>query len=90
MRMKSRTNGQKIALHYPCRWLYKVIGSDQEELRQAIAEIVQDRSCSITPSKSSKNGRYHCLNLEVTVTSEISRNELYKKLTKHQAIKIIL
>ena len=80
----------KLQLEYPCRWLYKVIGPDQEKLHQALLEIVSNCSCSISFSKSSRAGKYHCLNLEVTVQSEEERNSIYRALKAHPQISIVL
>ena len=84
------TLNKKVQIEYPCRWLYKVIGSDQDELRQAIEEIVQDDTCTITFSNASSKGKYLCLNVEVTVDDEDTRNSLYMKLKGHQAVKTVL
>jgi putative lipoic acid-binding regulatory protein len=80
----------KLHLRYPCAWIYKIIGADQNEMRAAVLEIIQDRACSITLSRNSENAKYHCLNVELTVESESHRKITYKALKAHRAIKIIL
>ena len=80
----------KVQLEYPCRWLYKVIGPDQEKLHQALLEIVSNGSCTISFSNSSSAGKYHCLNLEVTVQSEEERNSIYRALKAHPQIIMVL
>ena len=77
-------------IEYPCRWLYKVIGSDREELRLALAEIIAPDTCRISFSNSSSGGKYHCFNVEVTVTSEEERNSIYRDLKIHPRIKMVL
>ena len=79
-----------LNLEYPCPWIYKIIGTDQEAMRRAVHEIITDRSCSITLSHSSETAKYHCLNVEVTVESESHRQVIYESLRSHRAIKIIL
>jgi putative lipoic acid-binding regulatory protein len=88
--MERETDICRVHLDYPCQWLYKVIGSDPEQLRQAIAAIVPDTSCEISCSNSSSSGKYHCLNLEVTVRSEEERNAIYLALKAHSHVKIVL
>ncbi len=83
-------SGDKPEIVYPCPWGYKVIGSDVERLRSAIAEVLQERSHTLTPSNSSLTGKYHCLDLELIVTSEECRLEIYENLRRHPAIKIVL
>jgi putative lipoic acid-binding regulatory protein len=88
--MKQEESTCKAKIDYPCQWLYKVIGSDQEKLLQAINQTVQRTSCSITPSNSSRTGKYLCLNLEITVDNEEERNLVYKTLKEHPHVKIVL
>jgi len=86
----TENKGKKLQLTYPCVWIYKIIGTNREEMRSAVLEIIQDRTCSISLSRSSENAKYHCLNVEVTVESESHRQTIYESLKSHWAIKIIL
>ena len=88
MKIEIKDNGYKLT--YPCEWLYKVIGADKEQLQQAIHQVIQDTSCTITPSNSSKTGKYHCLNLEITVRNEEERNHIYTALKEHPDVKVVL
>jgi len=81
---------RKPTLDYPCRWAYKVIGADKGAMEKAIGEIVQECACTITPSNTSKTGKYHCLNLEMLVDNEGHRTGIYDKLRCHPAIKMVL
>jgi uncharacterized protein len=83
-------NEQKLQLRYPCAWIYKIIGADENEMKSAVAEIIQDRACSITLSRSSETAKYHCLNVETTVESESHRKIIYEALKAHRAIKMVL
>lgn len=80
----------KAQLNYPCVWIYKIIGTDQSEMKSAVYEIIRDRSCSINFSRSSENDKYHCLNVKVIVESESHRQMIYESLKSHRAIKVIL
>ena len=88
--MKQKDCNCKAKLDYPCQWLYKVIGTDHEQLRHAIAEIINDSPCKISLSNSSSSGKYLCLNLEITVQSEEVRNSIFSGLKKHPHIKMVL
>lgn len=83
-------SGRKARVDYPCSWVYKVIGEDQQKVRQAIAEIIQERRCIISRSNSSRSGRYHCLSVELVVQNEELRDGLYRTLKNHPAIKMVL
>jgi putative lipoic acid-binding regulatory protein len=80
----------KLTMAYPCSWIFKVIGSDQAALRGAAAEVFGDNPCTISSSNSSRTGKYHCLDLEVTVTDETTRNTFHHKLKNHPAVKLVL
>ncbi len=88
--MAQKNNACRLKLNYPCPWIYKVIGTDQDELRQAIMEIVTDTPCETGFSNSSSSGKYLCLNLEITVQSEEERDSIYLELKAHPHIKIVL
>ena len=81
---------KKVQIEYPCCWLYKVIGSDKDEMSQAVEEIIQGETCTITFSNASSKGKYLCLNVEVIVHDEDARNILYARLKAHQAVKTVL
>ena len=83
-------NERKLQLKYPCAWIYKIIGVDQNDMKSAVLEIIQDRAYSITPSRSSETDKYHCLNVEITVESESHRKVIYEALRAHRAIKMVL
>ena len=88
--MSSNPTGRKPDIEYPCPWGYKVIGSDEERLRCAIAEVIQELPHTVTPSSRSHSGKYHCLNVELVVANEECRLEIYEGLRKHPAVKIVL
>ena len=88
--MSQENKGCKVQIQYPCLWLYKVIGMDREKLYKALGEIIDIDSCSISHSNSSRTGKYHCLNLEVSVMSEEERNSIYMALKGHPQVKIVL
>ncbi|HCS78013.1 MAG TPA: hypothetical protein DIW05_10150, partial [Syntrophaceae bacterium] len=39
---------QNLRLEYPCSWIYKVIGADQDEMQSAVHDIIRDRPCRIS------------------------------------------
>ena len=81
---------QKVQLEYPCLWVYKIIGSNIDEMHRAVAEIIQDRHYTISHSRSSETAKYHCLNIEISVESDSHRTSLYETLKAHQAFKLVL
>jgi len=77
-------------IDYPCPCVYKVIGRDPEALRCAIAEVMEGSGHAVTPSRSSKAGSYHCLNVELTVESEPARLGIYERLRRHPAVIMVM
>ena len=77
-------------MEYPCRWIYKIIGSDDRAIKRAVEEIVKGRDYTVTPSNVSRTGRYRSLNLEMTVDEEGHRTGIYDKLQSHPAVKMVL
>lgn len=88
--MKLDKNSPKLKLEYPCEWTYKVIGSNEEQIRRAIAEVIQEEKYTVALSNISAKGKYCCLNVEMTVRSEESRTAMYKTLKKHPDIRLVL
>jgi len=86
------TDGEKESgdLEYPCRWVYKIIGPDRDEMERAVAGIIRDRGYRIAHSRSSETGKFHCLNVELSVESKEHRKDVYEHLRTHPAVKIVL
>jgi putative lipoic acid-binding regulatory protein len=80
----------KPEIEYPCRWKYKVIGGPEPDLRRAIAEIVQDRPCTISLSRRSRAEKHTSLNVDMVVFDEDDRTRVYEALRNHAAIRIVL
>ncbi|MEN8190157.1 MAG: DUF493 domain-containing protein [Thermodesulfobacteriota bacterium] len=80
----------KAKIDYPCDWLYKVIGQNNEALIEAITSVCGTDGVKISPSNSSSGGKYCSFNVEMVVMDEQSRLRVYEELKKHQAVKVIL
>jgi len=81
---------KKVQLSYPCRWVYKIIGPDADEMKRAVAEIIRDSEYELSLSRSSKTAKYHSLNVELSLDSEEQRLTLYDALKSHRAVKLVL
>jgi uncharacterized protein len=84
------TNGCKPKIDYPCRWVYKLIGRNLDDLNRAITEIIGASEHTVTLSRSSKGGAYHCLNVTIVVESEDARLNLYQRLCRHPAVLMVM
>jgi len=56
----------------------------------AVEDAVVDLEYDLTPSNISRKGKYFSLNVTVLVPSEIIRDLIFQKLTKHPAIKFVI
>ncbi|MBI4793540.1 MAG: DUF493 domain-containing protein [Deltaproteobacteria bacterium] len=81
---------QKVAVSYPCQWLYKIIGTEQDALVMAVNGIFAGTDHTLTFSNSSRTGKYVSFNLEVMVHSEEARNFFFAALREHSAVKMVL
>jgi putative lipoic acid-binding regulatory protein len=81
---------KKVQLEYPCHWVYKIIGPNENQMRSAVAEIICDRTYKISLSHSSEKAKYQCLNIELSVESESHRMALYEALKTNPSIKVVL
>ncbi|MCI5165959.1 MAG: DUF493 domain-containing protein [Candidatus Electrothrix sp. GM3_4] len=83
-------DGCKPEIHYPCVWQYKIIGMERQAVQAALSEKLGDAPYSLSESRTSKQGKYISLNLELTVHNEEQRLHLYSALTVHPSIKMVL
>lgn len=79
-------NEHKVLIEYPCRWNYKVVGEDKFELKREIAKEILKHDFEITSSKASKNGKFVSLNVDVEVTSDKQREEIYANLSNLKCV----
>ena len=77
-------------IEYPCPWNFKVIGREEDRMRQAIAEIMGNSAYRLTFSNQSRHGKYCSLNLDMVVLDEPHRLDIFEALRHHRNIRIVL
>lgn len=75
-------------IDYPCEWEYRVIGTDAVEIRSLVASIVGDRRHSLR--EGNRSGKFLSLVLELVVETEEQRDGIYRQLSQHAAVRIVL
>ena len=88
----------KPAITYPCPWTYKVVGTDEDDLRRAVKVMLEvcldtgsgERGFELGVSRTSSGGRYVSLKLTLEITSEQERNALYAGLKDCPEVKMVL
>ena len=88
--LEDKLEGKKLELEYPCNWCYKVIATEREALERAVKEVIAEREHKLSPSNSSKSGKYISMNLDLLVHNEDDRTFIYDALKRHQNIKMVL
>ncbi len=88
--MKFLSRDLKPDIEYPCKWVFKLFVADRDMLGKILPGIITGRDYSLTPSHSSRQKKYHCMNLAVTVTSDQDRLSVYEQLSSNKSILIIL
>jgi putative lipoic acid-binding regulatory protein len=81
-------------IEYPSRFPIKVMGAHVEGFVEAIAFVAQrfdpDFDASTIEQRPSKAGNYLGLTITVTATSREQLDELYRTLTSHPMVKVVL
>ena len=88
--MKKIPDNSRPNIKYPTKWTYSVIGMDRAQLEQAIKDVVEDRSHTVSLSNVSSKGRYVSLVLQLIVLNEGERLRLFKALRDHPAVTMVL
>ncbi len=83
-------NKEKLELNYPCKWIYKVIGKNDQDIKIAVKEILDQREYVLKLSNSSKKGKFKSFTLELLVHNEDDRKMLYDILCNHDNINMVL
>ena len=78
---------KEAKVEYPRTWEFCVFGKNKDKLRDAVDECIPNKLSS-KDSKSHKS--FHSHKVQVHVTNEDERNELYARLKDHPEITYIL
>lgn len=85
---------EQSLIEYPCHFPIKVMGAHVEGFTEAMVYVARQfdpafdaRTVEVRPSKA---GNYLGLTLSVHVTSRDQLDELYRTLTSHPMVKIVL
>lgn len=81
-------------LDFPCDFPIKIMGAAHEGFAQAVCDIVKkhapDFDAATTEMRPSKGGNYLSLTCTVRATSKAQLDALYRELTSHPLVKIVL
>ena len=81
-------------IEYPCRFPIKVMGAMVDGFADALAEVARQFDPDFDPAtmelRPSKGGNYLGVTITVTATSREQLDNLYRALTGHPMVKIVL
>lgn len=85
---------RETLIEFPCDFPLKIMGAADAGFAQAIVEVVQRHAPEFDPAsvemRPSKAGNYLSLTCTVRATSQVQLDALYRELTGHPAVKIVL
>jgi putative lipoic acid-binding regulatory protein len=88
------TEPTESLIEYPCDFPIKVFGEDKPGFAQAIATVVRvhapDFDAASIQNRSSTGAKYLSLTCTVHVTSREQLDNLYRDLSSHPMVKMVL
>lgn len=81
-------------LEFPCQFPIKAMGKAEVELDLLVVEIIGRHTDSVTPNsvsvRPSKNGTYLSVTVVITATSKPQLDAIYRDLSGHPHILMVL
>jgi putative lipoic acid-binding regulatory protein len=81
-------------LTFPTEFPIKIMGRRVDGFAQAVADVVQKHAPDFDPAslelRTSKEGNYLSVTATVTATSRAQLDALYRELTAHPLVKVVL
>jgi putative lipoic acid-binding regulatory protein len=85
---------EQSLIEYPSAFPIKVMGPHAEGFVEAIVEVARqfdpEFDAATVETRPSKGGNYLGITITVTATSRVQLDELYRTLTTHPMVKIVL
>jgi len=90
----SDISSEESLLQFPCDFPIKVMGKNVEGFAQAIADIVVAHAPDFDPAtmemRPSKENHYLSLTATIRATDRAQLDALYRALTSHPMVKVVL
>jgi putative lipoic acid-binding regulatory protein len=81
-------------IEFPCMFPIKVMGEVHDEFTSTVIKIIKQKNKDFDPStiemKGSSEGRYISLTCFVYVTNKPELDDIYRSLSTHPMIKVVL
>jgi uncharacterized protein len=81
-------------LEFPCDFPLKIMGATRDDFAQAIVAVVLKHAPDFDPAgvtmRPSKAGNYLSLTCTIRATSKAQLDALYRELSSHPLVKVVL
>lgn len=81
-------------LEFPCNFPLKIMGKREDGFAQTIAEVVRRHAPDFDPAtmemRPSSKGNYLALTCTIRATSKLQLDNLYRELSSHPMVKVVL
>ena len=85
---------QETLLEFPCAFPLKIMGLSSDALAQTVLEVVlrhaPDFDAATMEMRASKGGKYVSLTCTINATSKPQLDALYRELSGHPLVKVVL
>jgi uncharacterized protein len=85
---------EETLLEFPCDFPLKIMGANEADFAQTVAAIVArhapDFDSASIEMRLSKAGNYMSLTCTVRAVSQVQLDALYRELTAHPMVKVVL
>ena len=92
--MSDQNTSPETLIEFPCHFPIKVMGEVHDEFTSTVIKIIKQKNGKFDPStieiKGSSEGRYISLTCFVYVTSKPELDDIYRSLSSHPMIKVVL
>ncbi|MDN0075579.1 DUF493 domain-containing protein [Crenobacter sp. SG2303] len=79
---------------FPCRFPLKIMGDRHDEFAVTILEVVKQHAPATTEAdldvRESSSGKYLALTVTITAHSREQLDDIYRSLTSHHMVKVVL
>jgi uncharacterized protein len=90
----SEARDEDTLLEFPCEFPIKIMGLTRDNFAQTMLEIVRrhapDFDGATMEMRSSSGAKYLSLTCTINAKSKAQLDELYRELSKHEMVKIVL
>ncbi len=92
--MTNQTQARQTLIEFPCDFPLKIMGQRVDEFAQTVVAVVVEHAPVFDPSsvemRPSSKGTYLSLTCTIRATSQVQLDGLYRALTAHPLVKVVL